>query len=111
VLCLDRRTGRLLVHQEDLQSQVNFYEITADASQRMVTLAIPGYSFSVSFTDQPTPPQPPAQMGSADRHEALDRMGRVAESVLEALSDDERAEDPFEAEGQPPAKDANRPRQ
>jgi hypothetical protein len=64
VLCLDKRTGKALV---DLQENANAtgLDVTADASQKRITLNIPGspkpIAFDLTFTDQPEPkPEAPA---------------------------------------------------
>jgi hypothetical protein len=96
-LCIDKRTGRLLLRKEDLKSQVTFCELTADAARQTIKLTVPGYSFTGTFTDEPVPPEPPAQTGPDSSQADADssRIRQLADSVKKALSDDTPAANPF----------------
>jgi outer membrane protein assembly factor BamB len=101
VLCIDRRTGRLLFSKEDLQSQANFCEIVSDRASQTASMAIPNYSFRVKFTDQPVPPEPPVQAGRAAPADADGRspLSRLKNSLMKALLSEKEGVDPFENGG------------
>ena len=92
VLCLDRRDGRIVwdsdaetTSERRIASQVNFCEIVADPAKRSVTLAVQspptGRVVTVQFTDQPTPPQPPAQTGEMSSNSVGALAGTVDRSI------------------------------
>ncbi|MCH8923678.1 MAG: PQQ-binding-like beta-propeller repeat protein, partial [Planctomycetes bacterium] len=71
LLCLDKRTGRLVYRSAPLPKPITNYTIAGDPSQRAVSLMIrsggqPTYVRLV-FSDQPTPPDPPYQGIQFDR--------------------------------------------
>jgi outer membrane protein assembly factor BamB len=61
VLCLDKRTGRRLLSEENIRARTTSYEVVAQPADKTVHLHLPGRTLSVRFTDQPIPPEPPAQ--------------------------------------------------
>ncbi|MEX2139170.1 MAG: PQQ-binding-like beta-propeller repeat protein [Pirellulales bacterium] len=61
ILCLDKRTGRAVFQNEDINGQAHSFEAMADLDERTVTLQIPGQEFVLKFTDQPVKPEPPYQ--------------------------------------------------
>ncbi|MEO8498466.1 MAG: hypothetical protein ABI614_25665, partial [Planctomycetota bacterium] len=65
ILCIDRRDGRVLLSKEDLATQVNEFNINTNPTGTTSTISLPGRFITVTFTDAPTPPAPPAQTGSA----------------------------------------------
>lgn len=65
VLCIDRRDGRVLYSKEDISTQINEFNVASNQSGTKSTIALPGQSITVTFTDAPTPPTPPAQTGAA----------------------------------------------
>jgi outer membrane protein assembly factor BamB len=92
VLCLDRRDGRLVwdsdnetANERRIISQVNFCEIVADPAKWAVTLAVQspptGRAVTIQFTDQPTPPQPPAQTGELSSKSVGSLAGTVDRSI------------------------------
>jgi hypothetical protein len=97
VMCLDKRTGRLLYEKKDLPSAANSFVIEANRSESTVKLSIPNLTVSVRFTDEPTPPEPPAQLGQASSAttSAASRFGKMTNSLMDALLGDSQA-DPFE---------------
>lgn len=64
LLCLDRRTGRIVFEKDNIPIQPNEFNVTTDASRRSSTLNLQGQAFTVEFTDEPAPPSPPAQTGA-----------------------------------------------
>jgi len=65
VLCIDRRDGRVLYSKEDISTQVNEFNVVSNESGTKSTISLPGQSITITFTDAPTPPTPPAQTGTA----------------------------------------------
>ena len=64
ILCLDKRDGRIAFHRQGIQGNTQVYRIEGDAEQQTAALMLPGESFTLRWTDQPRPPQPPAQITS-----------------------------------------------
>ena len=65
VLCLDRRDGRILFAKDEIPTKTNSYQIEPNHAQQTVKLVLPGRVLQIRFTDEPTPPAPPAQTGNA----------------------------------------------
>jgi hypothetical protein len=64
VLCLDRRDGRVIAAHDDIHANLaSPYGMTADREQQTLKVSVPTKMFTIRFTDEPTPPAPPAQMG------------------------------------------------
>lgn len=63
LLCLDRRDGRIVLFRDDIPVQTNTFEIVADPREHAVNIALPSKSFMLKLTDEPMPPEPPAQTG------------------------------------------------
>jgi outer membrane protein assembly factor BamB len=64
LLCLDRRDGRVLVDNIQIPAQTSMYEIQADRQASTVQIGLPGKTVTIKLTDQPMPPEPPAQTTS-----------------------------------------------
>ncbi len=64
LLCLDRRSGRL-VWKEDLSQPANFFncEIGGSRERQTVTVTMPTQAIALRFTNDPVPPEPPYQAG------------------------------------------------
>ena len=60
VLCLDKRTGRVL-YQSDTLPPVNAVDMQANTDDRSITVASPPSSIMLKFTNQPAAPEPPFQ--------------------------------------------------
>ena len=72
-LFLDKRTGRLLSEPRDYPAvRVSNWEIIGDVNAQKISIMLPGTSNSItlSFTDNPVPPGPPAQQGTWATSEA-----------------------------------------
>jgi outer membrane protein assembly factor BamB len=69
LLCIDKRDGRLLHLENELSRPTAAYQIVADpgSGQMQVTLGAQSvtHALRLRFTDQPTPPAPPAQTGES----------------------------------------------
>jgi hypothetical protein len=106
VLCLDTRSGQILFANDDVPTQANEFNILVDEGKNTSTLQLPGYSVTVKFSDEPTPPAPPAQTGSAaSTHAGVNRLSNVAGIVLNALKNiaDGEFHDPFRPAEKPRA--------
>lgn len=99
LLCLDRRTGRIIYEKDNIPIQPNEFNITTDSSRRTSTVNLQSQAHTVQFTDEPTPPAPPAQTGAASSLTLLDnRLTDVAGSVFKALERQTPGADPFGAD-------------
>ena len=67
VLCLDKRNGRLLFENDDLQQALNSIEAIGNLDDKSVTLQSQGQSAVLTFTDTPAPKEPPYQAGSKNK--------------------------------------------
>ena len=63
ILCLDKRDGRVLFEKDELVSPQQVFDITADQENKRLTISTPVKSFTLTFTDAPVAPEPPAQLG------------------------------------------------
>lgn len=100
VMCIDRRNGRIVFAKEDLATQVNEFNVASSASGTKSTIWLPGRAITVTFTDTPIPPTPPAQTGAASSltstGSALANMAGTFIDSLKQQSDNEAKDDPFE---------------
>ncbi len=103
MLCLDKRDGRLLLEAENLNFSYGSFFMSGDPQQRTVSLRLLNvHNYLLTFTDEPQPPEPPAQVGRATnrRKGMLGIMGAVFDAVgrqLEGLNpkpDDEEDPEP-----------------
>ncbi|MBP87442.1 MAG: hypothetical protein CMJ64_12080 [Planctomycetaceae bacterium] len=96
LLCIDRRSGRIVFEKEDIQIQPSEFNITNNVGRRTSTFNLQGHEFTLEFTDEPAPPAPPAQTGSASSLAFGDnRLAAVAGSVFKALERQTPGADPF----------------
>jgi len=106
-LVLDKRTGGVVLEGDLAQNQTQSAEVVADVAQSQLQLKIwfsPGAKTTTfKLTDQPTPPQPPAQTGSQSSlsvEEPKGTVSNVAGAVFRALNRGSRFQqprrDPFE---------------
>ncbi len=61
LLCLDRRDGRSVLLKDDIPVQTNAFDIVADPREHTVSIALPSKTLTLTLTDEPLPPTPPAQ--------------------------------------------------
>ena len=62
VLCLDKRTGRAAYQNDNIGQQFNnVFEIVGDREAHTVAMTYPGQTITLTFTDNPIPPEPPFQ--------------------------------------------------
>jgi hypothetical protein len=87
VLCLDKRDGRILLRKDDIATQIHSFEIVADTDRQVVQVSLPGKLFTLKFTDEPAPPEPPAQTGAPQRAGGLAEAGRSLRTFAGVLFD------------------------
>lgn len=93
VLCIDRRDGRIVYSKEDISTQVNEFNIISNQSGTTSTITLPGQSITVTFTDAPTPPTPPAQTGAASSMTSTGgKLANVAGALFNSLKQQADAE-------------------
>jgi outer membrane protein assembly factor BamB len=64
VLCLDRRTGTVLLDRQNAANMANQIQVTVDAGKHEISLVLPNVTYTIRFTDAPRPPESPAQVGT-----------------------------------------------
>ncbi|MDA1052911.1 MAG: PQQ-binding-like beta-propeller repeat protein [Planctomycetota bacterium] len=95
VLCIDRRDGRVLYSKDDIATQVNEYNVVSNQSGTTSTISLPGQTITVSFTDAPTPPTPPAQTGAASSLTSSgSTLANMAGALFNSLKQQTAAEEP-----------------
>jgi hypothetical protein len=72
LLCLDRRDGRCVLLKDDIPAQTFTFDVVADPQDHSVTVALPAKTITLKLTDEPIPPEPPAQtsVSASDKPEA-----------------------------------------
>jgi hypothetical protein len=64
MLCLDKRTGRSVYQDDDINAQPYGFAALGEPDERTVTLQLAGHTAVLSFTDAPVAPEPPYQAGT-----------------------------------------------
>lgn len=84
LLCLDRRDGRILFAKDDVPQTAQLYSIVGDPEKQTVSVQLPARIFSITFTKEPQPPEPPAQTGEASSVAlgGTSLPGKMADAVL-----------------------------
>jgi hypothetical protein len=88
VMILDRRTGRLIHRDDELVNNISGYEFISEPETRTVNIQLTANQLKLEFTDEPIPPEPPAQADmKAARTEssAVEQLGKFADAVLQGL--------------------------
>ena len=67
IVCLDKRDGRIAIHQQGIQGNTQVYRVEGNVEEQSAALMLPGESFTLRWTDNPRPPEPPAQLSSATK--------------------------------------------
>ena len=85
LLCIDKRDGRVVYDSDDLQ-HFNNLELRTDQSARTLTLIMPTQKVVLAFTQEPVPPEPPAQTDPpAEQQATVLRKPSKAQSVFSAI--------------------------
>ncbi len=72
VLCLDKRTGRMIYQKDDLNGQAHGFDISGDVTNKQIRLSFPNNNndsmqhVTLAWTDRPRSPEPPFQDDLAD---------------------------------------------
>jgi outer membrane protein assembly factor BamB/predicted negative regulator of RcsB-dependent stress response len=102
ILCIDRRDGKIVYSKEDIATQVNEFNVFSNESGTTSTISLPGRFITITFTDTPTPPTPPAQTGAASSltssGSTLANMAGALFNSLKQQTDAEVQDAPFEDE-------------
>jgi hypothetical protein len=87
VLMIDRRDGRIVWSKEDFPVVRGDFELTGDRDRHLVAFQLPNSPrYEIAFTDQPRPPEPPAQTGKASSHTASSHpLGKAADRILRSV--------------------------
>ncbi|MCA9271303.1 MAG: PQQ-binding-like beta-propeller repeat protein, partial [Planctomycetales bacterium] len=64
ILCIDKRDGRSVFRHDDISGTTQVYRLEAAFDADSAALMLPDRSFVMTFTDEPRPPEPPAQVES-----------------------------------------------
>ena len=99
VLCLDRRDGRIILDNTDVArdsqiyvaSQSGTYDVTVDPLAQQVSLKLFEKNLTMTFTEDPVPPEPPAQTGSeasfiTKRENSVQRLFKATKRSIENLT-------------------------
>jgi len=84
VLCIDKRNGRLVYEDENLPQLANIVEVSGDLTDKTVGTQIQGQAFTLKFTGNPVPPEPPYQSDSFEKP-VTSKAGAVLRALGEAL--------------------------
>lgn len=87
VLAIDRRTGET-VYEKELNTTTSAAEVVADPAKKTVVLSLTGQNqqnITFQFTDQPRPPQPPAQTGEMASNSVKKQPGIVDQGLNAAI--------------------------
>lgn len=107
VLCLDKRTGRMIYQKDDLHGQAHGFDIWGDTATKQIRMSFPNNngdnmsSVTLAWSDRPRSPEPPFQDDLADF--AAQGSGSKSSTAFKSLfrawgrSSESPAEDPFEA--------------
>ncbi len=66
LLCLDKRTGRAVCDERQLNPTGGVYAVVAHPEQATVTFTLASSEVTLSWTDEPVAPEPPWQSGGAE---------------------------------------------
>jgi hypothetical protein len=72
ILCLDKRTGRMIYQKDDHSGHAHGFDITGDATTKQIRMSFPNNNgdsmqhVTLAWTDRPRSPEPPFQDDLAD---------------------------------------------
>jgi outer membrane protein assembly factor BamB/TolA-binding protein len=93
LLCLDRRDGSVIYEEDAFLGQASYCDVSCDREAKAVTVTVTGdgtRTLHLKFTDNPTPPKPPAQTGMMSSRSLGDQLGTavdVATDIFKALNE------------------------
>ena len=90
VMCLSKRDGRMLLASDNIPGATGTYSVSVQPDVHELVLSLLGTSYHMKFTNIPTPPEPPAQTGSASSHQEkrkpiVDRLFKAAQRGVEEV--------------------------
>ncbi len=106
IIVLDKRNGRQLFAEQDLDRLLS-YQIEANPEQQQMVLQTNTDQFIFTFTDQPAEPTEPLRMEveQTNASKAASNVGKIANKILDAFIKDPKAKP--EAQKQPNAPPAD----
>lgn len=99
VLCIDRRDGRIVLHEKGLPANLTSYTAVGDRATSSIKLQLNNQQLSFAYNDQPRPPEPPAQTGRASS--LVQTKGTVLGSIFRILRGEKevKPKDELETDG------------
>ena len=86
LLCLDKRDGRILLDVDNLNYSFGSLTLIGDDREHTVMVRLLNvHNYQLQFTDQPQPPEPPAQTGLASSGGRQRGLSRIFGAVLDAV--------------------------
>ncbi len=86
LLCLDKRDGRLLQEVDDLNYSFGSFLVVGDDRERTVSVRLLNvHNYEFKFTDEPQPPEPPLQTGTASSRRRGAGLSGIVGAVLDAF--------------------------
>jgi hypothetical protein len=90
ILCIDKRDGRILFAKDDIKGHTYAYQFVGNREKNTVSLRLNTVSlrqsnnqtFTIQLSNEPRPPEPPAQTGVAASKRSKGRLSRIAESLF-----------------------------
>ncbi|MCG8587397.1 MAG: PQQ-binding-like beta-propeller repeat protein [Pirellulales bacterium] len=86
LLCLDRRSGQVVYRTNSLADDFSTLDVFASDDRSSITINVGMSKVRLTFTDQPVPPAPPAQLGDRPHRRRLGNETRVFSSLWRAFS-------------------------
>jgi hypothetical protein len=102
VLCVDKRTGRVVYQDDKLPFGINNFDIVGDHADNTVSLLLPGRTITMELTNRELPPLPAEQAGNAAKPAEKKGFSKTLEGVFKALGKAAEGltpgEEPFETD-------------
>lgn len=77
MLCIDKRTGRMVYEFDELPQMMANYDLSGDAKEKTVSVTTPPQTTTLRYTGAPIPPEPPYQAGLFDRPKGTLETGKA----------------------------------
>ena len=86
LLCIDKRDGRLIVEFDGLNSTYGSFFMSGDPASKTVSLRLLNiHNYQLTFSDEPQPPAPTAQTGTAASHRAGSGLSGILGAIYGAI--------------------------
>lgn len=88
VMCLDKRTGRVVYKNDKLKLVINNLELAGDPAERTVSMMFPGKTITLTLSDDPIPAEA-ADDGSASapRKGLIEAFGNILKTIGDSPND------------------------